>query len=301
VLGDLMLDEYIFGKATRISQEAPVMVVRQDSTRAVPGGAANVAANIVALGAEVSLLGIVGDDAAGKTLDRSLTQVGRCELVVDATRPTTRKLRVVANHSHQVLRIDHEDDHSVSPETEAELIKLLPKLLEDVGVLLISDYQKGCITERLVEMAIAHARQARVPVVANAKPSSAKWYRGASLLSLNRYEAGDVLGIAGGVSDSEAEGCATRLRDSLQVERVVITLGGSGMVAAGASVYRVPAVQVAVYDEAGAGDTVIATLALALAAGKFGPDALELAATTAGIVVQKVGVAVPLPSDLEKL
>lgn len=301
VLGDLMLDEYIFGKATRISQEAPVMVVRQDSTRSVPGGAANVAANIVALGAEVSLLGVVGDDAAGQTLHQSLSSLGRCELVTDASRPTTRKLRVLANHAHQVLRIDHEHNQAVGPAIEQTLVKQLEKLLEEAQVLLISDYQKGCVTEQLVAQAIAIARNSKVPVVANAKPRSARWYRGASLLSLNRYEAGDALGISGGLSDEQAEGSVEKLRDELGVERVLITLGGSGMVAAGTQIYRVPAVKVDVYDEAGAGDTVIATLALSLAAGRFSVDAMTLAAQTAGFVVQKVGVAVPSIEDLEKL
>lgn len=301
VLGDQMLDEYIFGKATRISQEAPVMVVRQSSTRSVPGGAANVAANIVALGGRASLVGVVGEDAAGTTLEQSLRDLGDCILIRDASRPTTRKLRVLANHSHQVLRIDHEDDASVSEAIEGQILAGLGRLLTEAEVVLISDYQKGAVTERLVREIIDLAKEAGVPVVANAKPRSAHWYKGAALLSLNRFEAGAALGVPEGLTDAEAESMVGNLRETLEVDRVLITLGSSGMVAAGESVHRVDAIKVAVYDEAGAGDTVIATLALSIAADRFGPDALDLAARTAAIVVQKVGVAVPTPDDLARL
>jgi D-beta-D-heptose 7-phosphate kinase/D-beta-D-heptose 1-phosphate adenosyltransferase len=296
-----MLDEYVFGKATRISQEAPVMVVRQTSTRAVPGGAANVAANIFALGGQPSLLGVVGDDLAGQMLASSLENLSGSELVKDPSRPTTRKLRILANHAHQVLRIDHEEDKSVGPEIEQQLLKRFEELLPGAQVILISDYQKGCVTPKLIQTIVAQGRQAGVPIVANPKPKSLPYYKGAALVSLNRFEAGEALGIGGGLSDEQAEESAVRLRDKLEVERLLITLGGSGMVAAGASVYRAEAIKVDVYDEAGAGDTVIATIALGVATGHFGKELLELAAQTAGAVVQKIGVAVPSPEDLSKI
>ncbi|HSI72862.1 MAG TPA: PfkB family carbohydrate kinase, partial [Fimbriimonas sp.] len=301
VVGDLMLDEYIFGKATRISQEAPVMVVRQTSTRAVPGGAANVAANIFALGGRPSLLGVVGDDLAGRMLAESLENLSESQLVTDPSRPTTRKLRVLANHSHQVLRIDHEEEKSVGPEVEQELLRRFEALLPQAQVILISDYQKGCVTPKLIETIVAQGRQAGVPVVANPKPKSLPYYKGAALVSLNRFEAGEALGVSSGLTDEQAEESALRLRDKLQVERILITLGGSGMVAAGAAAYRADAIKVAVYDEAGAGDTVIATIALGVATGHFGSELLGLAAQTAGAVVQKVGVAVPSQEDLASI
>jgi D-beta-D-heptose 7-phosphate kinase/D-beta-D-heptose 1-phosphate adenosyltransferase len=296
-----MLDEYIFGKATRISQEAPVMVVRQSSTRAVPGGAANVAANVVALGGSASLVGVIGDDLAGSTLEESLRGLKRACLIKEQGRPTTRKLRVLANHSHQVLRIDHEDESPIRPESEESVLKALPGLLEGVHAVLISDYRKGCATERVIRESIAQARQAGLPVLANPKPESLSWYRGASLISLNRFEAGDALGKSGGVSDEEAGDAARQLRDRLEVERVLITLGASGLAAYGAQAYRVPAMSVAVYDEAGAGDTVIATIALGLASGFFDDSLLRLATQTASAVVQKVGVATPTSDDLAKV
>jgi D-beta-D-heptose 7-phosphate kinase/D-beta-D-heptose 1-phosphate adenosyltransferase len=295
-----MLDEYIFGRATRISQEAPVMVVKQSSTRAVPGGAANVAANIVALGGQASLVGVVGQDRAGEMLSDALASLS-AKLIPDPSRPTTRKLRILANHAHQVLRIDHEEERGVDPIVEDRLIQAFRESLPAAQVVLISDYQKGGVTPRIVQEVISHARQSGVPVVANPKPKSLPHYKGASLVSLNRFEASEALGLAGAVSDDEAAEGAMRLRDRLDVERVLITLGGSGMVAAGASSYRADAIKVDLYDEAGAGDTVIATIALGIAAGHFGSDLLNLAARTAGAVVQKVGVAVPSPEDLQAL
>jgi rfaE bifunctional protein kinase chain/domain len=303
VVGDLMLDEYIFGRATRISQEAPVMVVRQTSTRAVPGGAANVAANIVALGGHPTLVGVVGNDLHGQVLGESLGSRGieEARLVIDSSRPTTRKIRVVANHSHQVLRIDNEDESPVGPEVEEKLLKHVSAALAEADAVLISDYQKGCVTSRAIQEIVSMARQAGVPVVANPKPRSLPCYRGASLISLNRFEAGEALGQAGGLADKDAESAADALREKLDVERVLVTLGGSGMAAAGAQTYRVPAIKVDVYDEAGAGDTVIATVALGIAAGRFGEDLLTLATRTAGAVVQKVGVATPDADDLAKI
>lgn len=303
VIGDLMLDEYIFGRATRISQEAPVMVVRQTSTRSVPGGAANVAANMVAMGATTRLVGVVGDDLPGRALEEALNQQGlvTATLVRDPSRPTTRKVRIVANHAHQVLRVDHEDEAPASPEIEEQQLKAFRGLLKDAQVVLISDYLKGGVTPRVIEEVVASCRQAGIPVVANPKPKSLPSYKGASLVSLNRYEAGDALGISGGVKDEDAESSAARLRDRLDVERTIVTLGASGLAAAGAQTYFVPAVRVDVYDEAGAGDTTIATLALGMSTGHFGPELLKLATMTAAAVVQKVGVAVPSEEDLRQI
>ena len=170
-------------------------------------------------------------------------------------------------------------------------------MLPTAQVVLISDYQKGCVTQTLIEEIIVHCRQSGVPVVANPKPRSLPSYRGASLVSLNRFEAGEALGMSS-VSDDQATDVAERLRDRFGVERVLVTLGGSGLAAAGANTYRVPAIKVDLYDEAGAGDTVIATIALGIAAGHFGTELLKLATQTAGAVVQKVGVAVPSAEDL---
>lgn len=304
VVGDLMLDEYIFGRATRISQEAPVMVVRQSSTRAVPGGAANVGKNMVAVGARPTMVGVIGGDVAGETLRTALTEsrIFSDGLICDPGRPTTRKTRVLANHAHQVLRIDHEDDGPISGDTEASVLRAALEHLPKVDIVLISDYLKGAVTGEVIESLVAEGIRLGVPVVANPKPRSLPHYRGASLVSLNRYEAGAALGSPEGLRDDEAEAAAVEMRKRLGVDRMVVTMGASGMSAATKSgSFSVPAVRVEVYDEAGAGDTVISTLALAVGAEQFGPAALSLAAALASAVVKKVGVAVPSAEDLAQI
>ncbi len=301
VVGDLMLDEYIFGRATRISQEAPVMVVRQDSTQAVPGGAANVAANMVALGASAALVGVTGADSAGDQLALALQNGGisASGLVRDADRITTRKTRVLANHSHQVLRIDHEDIEPVSKATEDQLLARFRHEAQTTNVILVSDYQKGGVTARMIPQMVEYAKELGVPVLANPKPNSLKLYAGATLVSLNRYEGATAVNQGDSLSDAQALPAAHRLRTELGVENVVITLGASGMVVATPhGGFHIPAILVAVYDEAGAGDTVIATVALGVACGAISPTLFALAAQTAGCVVRKVGVATPTQEDL---
>lgn len=303
VIGDLMLDEYIFGKAARISPEAPVMVIRQTSTDRVPGGAANVARNLVALGAETQVLGVIGCDEAGEHLKQSLRDHGlQAErLVTDASRPTTRKTRVVANHAHQVLRIDHEEEASASSEVEGRLIEAGSELVDGADVVVLSDYLKGALTPGVVERLITVAKERGVPVVVNPKPRSLRMYAGATLASLNRSEAAETLGRWQGLSDAEAPSAAREILGGFGVESVLVTLGESGMVAAGASDVRVEAPRVEVYDTAGAGDTVVATVALGLAAVGFAPAVFELAAETSASVVKHVGVATPSAEDLARL
>lgn len=303
VVGDLMLDEYIFGTATRISQEAPVMVIRQSGTRAVPGAAANVAANMLALGAQVKLIGVAGDDIAGKELCDALERIGIGAegVITEPGRPTTRKTRVLANHAHQVVRIDHETTDPVGPEVEAELLERAISGFQGVDVVLISDYLKGCVSGKAIRELVAAGARLGVPVVANPKPKSLRDYRGANLVSLNRFETADFLGWDT-VADADGPRAAAEVRESLGVEHVLVTLGASGIASAGPDgTHFVPAQRVEVYDEAGAGDTVIGTIALGAAAGVYGSDMLGLAVRTAAAVVRKVGVAVPSPEDLAQI
>jgi rfaE bifunctional protein kinase chain/domain len=303
VVGDLMLDEYIFGKVTRISQEAPVMVVRQSTTRSVPGGAANVAANMVAMGADTRIIGVLGADAAGDTLAAALAGwgIGEEDLIRDPSRPTTRKTRVVANHSHQVLRIDHEEETPVSGAVEQAVLDRALAAMTSVDVVLISDYVKGAVTSKIIQEIVREGKRLSVPVVANPKPQSLPFYAGAFLLSLNQYEVGDFLHLGGGVPPAMAERAALDLRERLGVDCVLVTLGANGMAAAAEETFSVPAVKVELYDEAGAGDTVIATVALGVGAKAFSKQLLHLAAQTAGSVVQKVGVTTPTKEDLARI
>ncbi|MBI1755828.1 MAG: hypothetical protein HYR64_01810 [Fimbriimonas ginsengisoli] len=300
VVGDLMLDEYVFGRATRISPEAPVMVVRQQSTKNLPGGAANVARNLIALGAKVSMVGVVGCDQAGETLEQTLVEHG-VEIggvVREPDRTTTRKMRVLADTAHQVLRIDHEDERDVSPKTERRLLDQAEMHLVDCDVVIVSDYLKGSVTPEIARRVIDLGRKRGIPVVANPKPQSLEHYRGCTLLSLNRYEAGEAVGAWRGLEDADALGAARTIRERIGVEAVLITLGESGMVVDGPWDAVIPAPRVEVYDTAGAGDTVVATVALGLSSHGFERSVFTLAAQTAASVVRRVGVATPAPQDL---
>lgn len=304
VVGDLMLDEYIFGSASRISQEAPVIVVKQDRVSSVPGGAANVAMNLMALGAHTGVVGVIGDDNAADDLESSLklSGVSPIEIFRDPSRPTTRKTRVVANHSHQVLRIDIEEETPIGDAMIEALVQRVKITAKDRDVLLLSDYQKGAIPGPVIERIISLGKELKVPVVANAKPGSAHFYHGANVVSLNRFEASSAMGYLNPITDEMAIETAKKLRAKLEIDSLVITLGASGMVVANDhETQSVPAIRVEVYDEAGAGDTVIATLALCATFGPIGVEALRLASHTAACVVRKVGVAVPSAEDLQQI
>ena len=299
-----MLDEYVFGRATRISQEAPVLVVKQQRVSSVPGGAANVAMNMMAMGAQVGILGVVGNDQSGQNLEDALVFSGIEKLAIlkDPTRPTTRKTRVVANHSHQVLRIDQETEEPISAALEAQLLDALDQSCSGRDVILVSDYQKGVVVGSTIEKIVQIGNKHNIAVVANAKPESVKYYRGATAVSLNRFEASTAAGRHKPIEDSEAESIVSQLREELGIKTMVVTLGGSGMVAANEEgTSKVPAVKVEVYDEAGAGDTVIATLALCSCQKPLDRAALELATFTAAAVVRKVGVAVPTDEDIRNI
>lgn len=303
VVGDVMLDEYIVGTVDRVSPEAPVMVVKKRSSRWVPGGAANVAKNISALGGFAIVLGVVGDDSAGEILAGKFeTDQGvNCNLVVDKSRVTTRKTRVVANHSHQVLRIDEEETSSISPVMEDRVLESWLKWLDTADVLVLSDYRKGLLTPKVCSVLIGAAQQKGIPALANAKPGSVGCFAGAQLVSLNRSEAGEVVGRRP-TSRYEAAAMGRDLAMATQSDAVLVTMGEEGLVSWSASgVFEIPAPQVEAYDVAGAGDTVLATVSLGLAKKGYDREVFELAAEVGAKVVQHIGVAVPSSKDLDAI
>lgn len=302
VVGDLMLDEYHFGQAERISPEAPVMVIRHQRSAHLPGGAANVALNLKALGAETHLVGVAGQDSDGDLLEGGLQSSGleQFALVRDGGRPTTKKTRIVADHSHQVLRLDFEAEGDIAPAVEEHVLKAVEARVPQVDVVLISDYLKGVCTERVAQSAIRAANTAGVPVVVNPKPRSLGHYRGASLVSLNLREAVEAH-VPSTLWIGEPGEEVRAFLETFRFEALLVTLGGQGMAAAGDQTLRIPAPKVEVYDTAGAGDTVIATVALGLAVAGFRREVFELAAQTAACVVRHVGVATPSPEDLEAI
>lgn len=288
VVGDVMLDRYWFGDVNRISPEAPVPVLKVERVEERPGGAANVARNIAALGAHATLLSVVGDDEAGVCLERLLKQHDNLQALLhrDNSIATIIKLRAIARHQ-QLLRIDFETppSHEVLHAALADFRAQLP--LADVVIL--SDYGKGGLTH-IAEM-IRLARAAGKPVLVDPKGDDYVRYHGASLLTPNRSEFREVAGSWN--SEAELHTKAERLRTELQLDALLVTRSEDGM-----NLYRdnevlhEPTQTREVFDVSGAGDTVIATLAVMLASGADLPDAMRIANRAAGIVVGKLGTAV---------
>jgi D-glycero-beta-D-manno-heptose-7-phosphate kinase len=293
-----MLDEYLWGSATRISPESPVMVVDVDRETSVPGGAANVVNNLLALGAQVSVIGVAGDDEAGRTLVNALKDEGADVegIVIEPGRPTTRKTRVVA-HSQQVLRVDREKAHAVSDETTAEITRRL-HARPDVEAVIVSDYNKGVLRPEVASSAVALCGAAGATLTANPKPQNARHLHGAHVLQLNQSEAeatAAVLGLSPHGQDGPEtfEEMGRELRKRLGVYTLLITRGAKGLALFphDGDPCSLPAHEVEVYDVAGAGDTVISTLTLGLVVGADVEEAATVANHAAACVVRKVGVA----------
>jgi rfaE bifunctional protein kinase chain/domain len=288
-----MLDRYWFGDVSRISPEAPVPVVHVRRTEERPGGAANVARNAAALGATVSLLSVVGEDEAGRSLERLMTEENvSVVLHRDASLNTTVKLRVIGRQQ-QLLRIDFE----TSPSHEVLNNKLadFERMLQDADVVILSDYGKGGLSHivRMIEL----ARQAGKPVLADPKGEDYARYRNATLLTPNRSEFKQVAG--GWQSEEELTSKAQRLREELNLEALLVTRSEEGMsLFRAGSVLHEPTQAREVFDVSGAGDTVIATLAVMLACGADMAEAVHMANRAAGIVVGKLGTAVVSSEEL---
>jgi D-beta-D-heptose 7-phosphate kinase/D-beta-D-heptose 1-phosphate adenosyltransferase len=304
VVGDLMLDEYVHGTVNRISPEAPVMVVHQERTSSVPGGAANVAANLTALGAKTTLSGVIGDDESGRSLISLFDNLSNQRFlpIVDSDRPTTRKVRILADSSHQVLRVDYERQQDVPDQVALDLLNSIRESITAVDVVVLSCYAKGALVQTVVTGAIELAKQHSVPVVANVKPRTAGHYRGATLVQMNRAETSTWARLERTVDDLGARSLAQDFRNSIGADAALITLGSSGLVwACSDEVHHLPATKVEVFDTAGAGDTVVATVALGLACFGFNDSVFRLATQTSACVVKKAGVATPSPEDLAKI
>ena len=287
VVGDVMLDRYWFGDVSRISPEAPVPVVKVEKVEERPGGAANVARNCAALGAKTTLLSVVGADEAGQSLMRLMTDSGiSASLLEDAQLSTTVKLRVLGRQQ-QLLRIDFENapDHEVLQAKLSEYAQLLP----NTDVVILSDYGKGGLTH-ISEM-IRMAQAANKPVLVDPKGDDYARYTGATLLTPNRSELREVVGRW--KDDKDLTNRAQALREDLGLEGLLVTRSEEGMTlftAQGTS--HEPAQAREVYDVSGAGDTVIATLAVMLGSGSDMPTAMQLANKAAGVVVAKLGTAI---------
>lgn len=305
VVGDVMVDQFQIGRVDRISPEAPVPVVKFVREESRLGGAANVAHNIAALGGRVRLVGLVGDDDTARALRISLdgARVDASGLVTDPERPTTRKVRVVTLRNQQVARIDHEADGIAAGAVEARLVASLTAAAATAEAIVLSDYAKGVVTPGVIAAAVAAARGARIPLLVDPKVPEAERYRGATLVTPNHHEAEVMTQMRiRGVDD--ARQAARRLHERTGAN-VLITWGEHGMWvldASGAAPVEeaLPASAREVSDVTGAGDTVIAVLALGLAAGGPLSAAARLANLAAGIVVAHFGPAAPTLDELTR-
>ena len=300
VIGDVMLDQFTIGSVTRISPEAPVPVVTfaRDEFRA--GGAANVALNASALGARVDLIGLVGEDTAADRLRELLTAAGITSqaLVTDDKRRTTTKVRIVTTRNQQVARIDYEADESVAGEIEQALVAQINGRCADADVIVVSDYLKGVVTQTVMTAVRTTAQSRGIRVLVDPKVPHLDFYAGSTLVTPNNLEAETATHRRIKTND-DAKAAAARFRERARCEGVLITRGEHGMwLSCGEVEGALPATSREVSDVTGAGDTVVATLALTLAAGGSYAEAAQLANEAAGIVVGKFGPAAVAPEEL---
>lgn len=293
VIGDLILDEFIWGKADRISPEAPVPVVWAHEQSYMPGGASNVANNIASLGGKVSVFGVVGDDENGRVLSEKLRQKGvDCDgILVDPGRRTTVKTRIIAGHQ-QVVRVDWENVDKLPPEKTEEFTEAIRLKMKKADAVVIEDYGKGVITPRVLESVISFARRSKKIVTVDPKVEHFSYYKGVTAMTPNEKEASAGAGIKI-ETDADVDAVGWKLLKKLRMQGVLVTLGEKGMrLYKDGRITSIPTVAQEVFDVSGAGDTVISVFTLALASGVRMEEAAMLANVAAGVVVGKIGVAV---------
>lgn len=291
ILGDVMLDAYVWGGVERVSPEAPVPVVLVRSESLKLGGAANVAYNVKALGAEPVLIGVVGDDDEGEQVRSTLNEMGinGNYILKDDSRPTTIKTRIIA-HQQQVVRVDRENSSEIRDEIASKVLDLLKKELDSVQGLIISDYGKGTLRSDILREAISWAREKSIFVAVDPTRNHSGYYKGASLVTPNRREAGDILGYP--IEDeSTLKRVGWELQKKVGVDVLLITLGEEGMALFEPNrvFTHFPTVAKEVYDVTGAGDTVVSTFAVSRLAGASSREAARLSNHAASIVIGGIG------------
>ncbi len=300
VIGDLILDHYVWGRVSRISPEAPVPVVHVESESLKLGGAANVFNNILALGGKADICGVIGADESGRLLLKELggRRQGRGGVVIDQNRPTTRKSRVVA-HNQQIVRYDVERRTELTTLLQRRILRYVESRLKELTCLVVSDYAKGVVTASLMTELTRLAGQRKIPIVVDPKVEHFSYYRGVTVVTPNHLEATQAAGVHG-EDDQAINKAGTTIRQRLGCQTVLVTRGERGM-----SVYQghgdhwhIPTRARQVYDVTGAGDTVVGTLALALSTGASMREAAVLANQAAGVVVGMIGTATVTAAQL---
>jgi D-beta-D-heptose 7-phosphate kinase/D-beta-D-heptose 1-phosphate adenosyltransferase len=300
VVGDIILDEFIWGKVSRISPEAPVPVVLVESESFMPGGAANVANNISAMGGKVWLAGVVGSDHRGRLLKQELTSNGVDVegIMDDSTRPTILKTRIIAHHQ-QVVRVDREKLEKLDGALLNRLLRFIHKQLKNIDAVIIEDYGKGVIMPELLREILKEAKKNGVAVTVDPKEEHFSYYRGVTALTPNKFEAGGAVGIE--IKDDRTlKKVGKKLLEQLRCSALLITLGEGGMCLfeKDGNITHIPTVAQEVFDVSGAGDTVIGAFTLSVASGASLKEAAYISNFAAGIVVGKLGVAVVTKDEL---
>lgn len=292
VVGDIMLDKYIWGEVSRISPEAPVQVVHVQKESFSPGGAANVATNAASLKGEVHMVGMTGDDVEREILLTELktNNVNTDGVFSDKDKPTIMKMRVMGR-SQQLLRVDYEKKEHLCPDVEQKIREHLDKIIKESDVVIISDYAKGVVSEKVIKFVIDESKRHGKPVVVDPKPQNKERYKGATLITPNHAEACQMAGVEID-NDERIHKIGEALMDELDTS-ILLTRGEKGMSVfdEGKDVVTISTKAKEVYDVTGAGDTVVATAALALAAGASTKEAAILANHAAGIKVGKIGTS----------
>ncbi len=298
VVGDLMLDRYTFGNVSRISPEAPVPVLEIENEQARLGGAANVGHNILSLGATPLMLGVVGDDTSGLVMKQIFTDLGFPieGIVTDDMRPTTVKTRIIAG-SQQMLRMDHELKRDISRTTEDRLLEILESNIGSLDGIILEDYNKGVMTKSVIHRSIALGQKHGVPILVDPKMQNFFEYQGATVFKPNRKEVEDALGSRLS-TDDETNEAGLRLMEMLKAENVLLTLGEKGMMlfehikndGVSDQPFSIPTMARQVADVSGAGDTVIATLAVCMASGMSVRESAVIANRAAGLVIEELGI-----------
>jgi rfaE bifunctional protein kinase chain/domain len=299
VVGDAMLDKFISGRVTRLSPEAPVPVVMFDHESHRIGGAANVAHNITSLGGHATLVAVTGQDEAAATLAHACRDANIAPaLIGDPGRPTTTKVRIVTERNQQVARVDYEADSEISGSVEQRVVAFVQQYAVGAAAIVVSDYLKGSVTARVMQAAVEVAAERKIPVLVDPKIPHIDYYAGVTVITPNHHEAEIATNMRVRTED-EARGSARAFRERAQCGAVLMTRGDQGMGLLGSDVEgNLPAAAREVSDVTGAGDTVIATMALALAAGATLAVSARMANEAAGIAVAKFGPAVVTTAEL---
>ena len=308
VIGDMVADEYLIGRPTRIAREAPVLILELSEERTIPGGATNVAVNVRTLGAEVFLAGVVGDDLPGQRLRRAISdlQMNQEGLVTDAQRPTSTKTRILAGSAQivqqHIVRIDRVDNSEVGQPSKGYILDYIERILPSIDAIVLSDYENGVISPEIIETCIPMARQLNKVIVVDSHGSLFR-FKGVTALTPNQPEAELTLGMSI-TSQADLDEAGQRLLDGSHARSVLITRGAEGMslFEVGKLPLHLPVHRldhgIEVVDTNGAGDTVAATFTLALTAGASCAEAAYLANAAAALVVRRLGCASNTPEEL---